>query len=96
MQQKTHIANVLERNNYKDRYDTQDDYHIETTVEPEGGLRKMCNLSDLIEEKGIEKGIEQGRQNTLIALVQDGLLPVEEAAKRAEMAVEDFKKLLAN
>ncbi len=23
MQQKTHIANILERNNYKDRYDTQ-------------------------------------------------------------------------
>ena len=32
------------------------DYHIETTVEMEGGLREMCNLSDLIEEKGIEKG----------------------------------------
>jgi len=32
------------------------DYHIETTVELEGGLREMCNLSDLIEEKGIEKG----------------------------------------
>ncbi len=74
------------------------DYHIETTVELEGGLREMCNLSDLIEEraieKGIEKGIEQGRLNTLIALVQDGLLPAEEAAKRAELTVEDFKKLV--
>lgn len=70
------------------------DYHIETTVELEGGLREMCNLSDLIEEKGIEKGIEQGRLNTLISLVQDGLLPVEEAAKRSEMTVEDFKKLI--
>lgn len=66
------------------------DYHIETTVELEGGLREMCNLSDLIEEKGIE----QGRLNTLIALVQDGLLSVEEATKRAEMTVEDFKKLV--
>ncbi len=36
------------------------DYHIETTVELEGGLREMCNLSDLIEERGIEKGIAQG------------------------------------
>lgn len=32
------------------------DYGIETTVELEGGLREMCNLSDLIEERGIEKG----------------------------------------
>ena len=76
------------------------DYHIETTFEIEGGLREMCNLSDLIEEKGIEKGIqqgiEQGRLTTLISLVQDGLLPVEEAAKRAELTVEAFEKLLAN
>ncbi len=76
------------------------DYQIETIVELEGGLREMCNLSDLIEErgieKGIEKGIEQGRRSTLIALVQDGLLSVEEAAKRTEMTVEDFQKLLSN
>ncbi len=76
------------------------DYHIQTTAEMEGGLREMCNLSDLIEErgieKGIEKGIEQGKLTTLIALVQDGLLPLEEAAKRAELTVEDFQKLIVN
>jgi len=33
-----------------------DDFGIETTTEQEGGLREMCNLSDLIEERGIEKG----------------------------------------
>lgn len=32
------------------------DYNIPTTMEQEGGLRHMCNLSDLIEERGIEKG----------------------------------------
>ena len=36
------------------------DYNIPTTMEQEGGLRHMCNLSDLIEERGIEKGIEKG------------------------------------
>lgn len=72
------------------------DYHIETTVEMEGGLREMCNLSDLIEERGIEKGIEQGKLTTLIALVQDGLLSVEEAAKRADMTVEDLQARMAN
>ena len=70
------------------------EYDFETSTELEGELKQMCNYSDLIEEKGIEKGIEQGRLITLIALVQDGLLPVEEAAKRAEMTVEDFKKLV--
>lgn len=76
------------------------DYHIQTTAEMEGGLREMCNLSDLIEErgieKGIEKGIEQGKLTTLIALVQDGLISIEEAAKRADMTVEALQALMAN
>lgn len=68
------------------------EYDFETSTELEGELKQMCNYSDLIEEKGIEKG----KLSTLIALVQDGLLSVEEAAKRAELTVEDFKKLLTN
>ena len=66
------------------------DYGIETTVELEGGLREMCNLSDLIEERGIEKG----KLDILIALVRDGLLSVEETAKRVEMAVDEMQKLV--
>lgn len=42
------------------------DFCIETSAELEGGLRQMCNLSDLVEEKGIEKGKETG----LAALVK--------------------------
>ena len=33
-------------------------YGIETTVEMEEEVVKMCNLSSAIEERGIEKGIE--------------------------------------
>jgi len=36
------------------------EYNIATSVELEGGMNDMCNLSDLIEERGIEKGIEKG------------------------------------
>ncbi len=72
------------------------EYRFETSTELEGGLREMCNYSDLIEEKGIEKGIEQGKLTTLIALVQDDLLSVEEAAKRADMTVEDLQAFMAN
>jgi len=36
------------------------EYDIATSVELEGGMNDMCNLSDLIEERGIEKGIERG------------------------------------
>ena len=57
-------------------------------------------------EQGIEKGIEQGRIegrlegrqegtiNTLISLVNDGILSVYEAASRADVSVEDFEKYI--
>ena len=50
----------------------------------------MCNLSDLVEERGIEKG----RLDTLISLVQDGLLGLAEAAKRAEMTSDEFRSYI--
>ena len=53
-------------------------------------------------EKGIEegraRGIEEGRAegvlSSLVSLVKDGLISVTEAAKRADMSEEDFKKYL--
>ena len=39
----------------------QNDYGIATSIELEGGLNQMCNLSDLIEERGIQKGKALGR-----------------------------------
>ena len=76
------------------------DYNIPTTMEQEGGLRHMCNLSDLIEERALEKGIEkgkfEGKLETLLSLVRDGLLSIEEAAKRSGMTVAEVQALLAN
>lgn len=37
-------------------------YGIRTTTEMKEGMRQMCNLSDRIEEKGIQRGIEEGKQ----------------------------------
>lgn len=67
-----------------------EEYDFETSIEMEGGLRLMCNLSDLVEERGIEKG----KLETLLSLVNDGLLDLAEAAKRAELGVEEMKELL--
>ena len=52
----------------------------------------MCNLSDGVEQKGIEKGIEKGTLITLWALVQDNLLSSEDAAKRLDMNVKEFEE----
>ncbi|MBQ8549382.1 MAG: hypothetical protein IJ427_12860 [Lachnospiraceae bacterium] len=76
------------------------DYHIETTVEMEGGLREMCNLSDLIEERGIEKGIaqgiEQGDRLRLLSLIQKKLVKgksLEQIADELEETVENILPL---
>lgn len=37
-----------------------DSYGIKATREVKEGIKNMCNLSDAIEERGIEKGIEKG------------------------------------
>lgn len=52
----------------------------------------MCNLSDGVEQKGIEKG----KLEALCELVRDNLLTVEIAAERAGKTVEEFKDLMKN
>nr|WP_288913255.1 Rpn family recombination-promoting nuclease/putative transposase [uncultured Lachnoanaerobaculum sp.] len=44
--------------------------------------------------RGIEEGIAKGVLSSLVSLVKDGLISVSEAAKRADMSEEDFKKYL--
>lgn len=70
----------------------------EYKIKMENGLGKelsiMYNLSEAVEEKGIETGIEQGikqgRLETLFSLVHDKVLKSEEAARRADMSKEEF------
>ena len=53
-------------------------YGIATSIELEGGLNQMCNLSDLIEERGIQKGKAlgrtEGRNEGLIEGRNEGLI----------------------
>ncbi len=68
----------------------ENDFGIAATTEMKKDMRIMCNLSDLIEERGIE----QGMLMTLCSLVNDGVLKPEEAAKRANMSVAAFDEKL--
>ena len=70
----------------------------------------MCEVLDRVEARGVEKGriegIEKGRiegiregklegaVTTLASLVKDGILSIEDAAKRANMSVDVFKKYI--
>lgn len=48
----------------------------------------MCKAVVEIKEEGIKEGV----LDTLISLVKDELLDINEAAKRANMSVEKFKE----
>ena len=51
----------------------------------------MCNLSDYVEELGIEQGIEQGREQILLQLVEKKLargIAVPEIAEALEETEE--------
>jgi len=45
----------------------QSEYHISVDKKTEGEMRSMCNLSDLIEARGIQKGIAEGEMRRLIS-----------------------------
>ena len=53
----------------------------------------MCNLSDLIEERGIEKGIEkgiaQGKRQMIMELIQAGVLTSQEGAKWLDKRMDE-------
>ena len=72
------------------------DNRFEETINDLKGKEKvnMCEVLDRVEAKGIEKGRLEGTINTLISLVKDGILSLDEAAIRADMSAKDFKKYI--
>lgn len=46
------------------------DFDIEFSVSMEKEVMEMCNLSSLIENRGIEKGIEKGMLNSIQSLMR--------------------------
>ena len=62
----------------------------------------MKELYDIFKEESKDKWIKEGRRegrregviNTLLMLVKDGIISVEDAAKRANLSVSMFQKYL--
>ena len=54
----------------------------------------MKELYDIFKEESKDKWINEGVINTLIMLVKDGIISVEDAAKRANLSVSTFQKYL--
>ena len=69
---------------------------MENDLIAEGGKITMCEVLDRVEQRGIERGIaqgiEQGKKSILIELVSNGIITIEQAAQKAGVDVDTFRK----
>jgi hypothetical protein len=75
-----------------------EEYGLKMSIETERRLSNMCNLSEVMLEKGIEqgitKGIEQGKmQGMVIARYEDGM-SIEQIAEKSNTSVDEVKEIL--
>ena len=84
---------------YDDRTRKLDGYyaHLEYVAE-EKQLAKMEGIEEGI-EKGIQKGIEKGRAEgaitTIVGLIKDGILTIENGAKRLNISESELTAYLS-
>ena len=67
----------------------QDEYDITVANQEKEGVALMCNLADLIEEKGIEKGRMEMIQN-----MYKSNLSIEEISEIANLSIDKIKEIL--
>lgn len=76
----------------------EQDFSIEMTQELESEVSLMCNLSEGVEQRGIEKGLQQGKIYGLIEAYRDESVPEEEIVSRLQkkfgMTEEEIQKYL--
>ena len=69
----------------------ENEYGIAMSVELEEEVNSMCNLSEAIEEQGIEKGLERGKSITIYDLVQTEIITPEVGAEKLGVTVDELK-----
>ena len=64
------------------------------TTEFERGINNMCNLSDGVEAKGIEQGIEQGTLSSLQNLMDSTGWSVEKSLEALKVPEDDREEYI--
>ena len=103
------IADLMQIFVNDDKYDNKFPVTSKTKKlfkETKGGIRTMCEIMERIaaEERregklegileGKQQGILEGQLNMLFNLVHDGIISMEEAARRAEMSENAFSEMM--
>ena len=72
-----------------------DEYGIIMNEETEGRLNTMCNLSEVVLERGIERGIEQGQRQLIEQMIKNGKT-AKEIADFCGISIEAIRKIQEN
>lgn len=96
------LLNMMMVDNYLTKQEKRqiltDEFEIEITPELERGVDTMCNLSEGIEKKGIDKGIEIGQENEKLAsarrMIADNKFTAEEISRYVDIPVTRVKELM--
>ena len=77
----------------------KEEHHMHMTRELEGGIDTMCNVSQGIKEKaydaGVAQGISQGKLDTYLELLRDGLLSISDVAHKLNITEQEVQKMLS-
>ena len=91
------LEDLLRNDSIEEKKKNLSEYDIEITETIEGSVNVMCNLSDIILEKGIEegmeKGIEKGIEKTLVSLTCRKLKKNKTPETIADELEEDYDKI---
>lgn len=93
-----HLLNTLfSGKNKAEQIETilEEEYHIPKTYDLGEEVSAMCNLSEMIEERGIEKGIEKGALEERKKMVANALRKCtpEQVAEMLNLPIEQVKKI---
>jgi len=92
------LLNMMMVDNYltkqQKRQILTDEFDVEITPELEKGVAKMCNLSEGIEQKGIEIGREDEKLASARRMIADGKLTATDIAKFSDLPLQRVEELM--
>ncbi len=65
----------------------------ENVIGNQKGDVTMCTIADYLEEKGIEKGIEQGSIKTTLEFISEGFITPQQGADKLHISIEKLEEL---
>ena len=68
-------------------------YHIKMSDEFGKEMDRMCNLSDLIEERGMQQGSEEKCRDMVRKMLRFGVMSDEDILKVAEISREELEQI---